>query len=74
MTQTQILFRVKLQGFFTRDGFTLSNDIKPMTITKFTDGTFMIKAGHKTLKHRFSTNETLGKMLGNFLANVGLHV
>jgi len=70
MTQTQILFKVKLQGFFTKDGFTQSNETKPMTITKFTDGTFMIKAGNETLKHRFSSN----KLLGTLLSSIGINL
>ncbi len=71
MTQTQILFRVKLQGFFTRDGFTFSNNVKPMTLTKFSDGTFMLKAGRKTLQHRFSSNT---KLLKHAFESIGINL
>lgn len=65
MTQTQILFKVKLQGCFTRDGFTPLKDVKPMTITKFTDGTFMVKAGRKTLIHRGNNRKLESLLLGS---------
>ena len=59
----QVLFKVKIQGTFTREGFTASSTAKTMTITKFTDGTFVAKFGNKIFKERFRSDSFLTKLL-----------
>lgn len=51
----QRLFQIKLLGTFTRDSFIASEHGKVLTVTKFSDGTWCAKVGHKTVKDRFST-------------------
>jgi hypothetical protein len=56
---TQISFKVQLKGTFTREGFIASSTGKTMTITKFTDGTFVAKFGNKIFKDRFREHSFL---------------
>jgi hypothetical protein len=51
----EIVFKLKTQGFFSRDGFTLSESAPISTITKFTDGNWMVKVGRTTVKGRYSS-------------------
>jgi hypothetical protein len=66
-----ILFQVKIQGTFTREGFTANDSVKPMTITKFADGSFVAKAGNKIIKNRFSTNKGFANLLSE---NLGINL
>ena len=65
--QTEILFRAKIQGTFTREGFTASNSGSILTITKFTDGTFIMKFGRKVFKERFSTCKKLSNIISQHI-------
>jgi len=66
----QVVFKVQLQGTFTREGFTASSSAKTMTITKFTDGTFVAKFGNKVFKDRFRRDSFLTKSLSNLGINL----
>jgi hypothetical protein len=64
----ETLFTIKLQGVFRADGFIQDANAPISTITKFTDGTWQLKIGKKTIKDRFSTgykfiSESLQKSL-----------
>ena len=66
----EIVFKLKTQGFFSREnGFTLSDSAPISTISKFTDGNWMVKVGRETVKGRHSSSykfyeESLEKTLG----------
>lgn len=66
----EIVFKVKIQGTFTREGFSASSTAQTMTITKFTDGTFVAKFGNKIFKDRFRRNSFLTKSLTSLGINL----
>lgn len=71
----ETLFVIKLQGIFNADGFIHDTNAPISTITKFTDGTWDLKIGKKTMKDRFSSSykfiaESLQKSLGIQLINL----
>jgi hypothetical protein len=66
----EIVFKLKTQGFVSREnGFTLSESAPISTVTKFTDGNWMVKVGRTTVKGRYSSSykfykESLENTLG----------
>lgn len=50
----ETLFTLKVQGVFRAEGFIHDTTAPVSTITKFTDGTWVLKVGRMTIKDRFS--------------------
>lgn len=50
----ETLFTLKVQGVFRAEGFIHDTNAPVSTITKFTDGTWVLKVGRITMKDRFS--------------------
>lgn len=65
--RTEILFKLKIRGTFHRAGFIADNSACELTLTKFADGTLMLKHGRITLKDRFSGSKRLTNMILNSL-------
>ena len=63
--RTEILFKLKIKGTFDRTGFTVGSSADELTLTKFEDGTLMLKHGRKTLIDRFSGCKELTDMVLN---------
>jgi hypothetical protein len=63
--RTEILFKLKIKGTFDRTGFIADGSANEMTLTKFSDGTLMLKHGRTTLKDRFSGCKGLTDMILN---------
>jgi hypothetical protein len=63
--KTEILFKLKIRGTFHRAGFIADSSADEMTLTKFTDGTLMLKQGRTTINHRFSGCKKLSNMVLN---------
>jgi hypothetical protein len=63
--RTEILFKLKIRGTFHRTGFVADSSAAELTLTKFADGTVMLKHGRTTLKDRFSGCKKLTDMLLN---------
>ncbi len=67
MSTTEILFKAKIQGTFTREGFIADGSQPTITITKFTDGSFVAKIGNKIIKDRFSTSKGLASLISQHI-------
>lgn len=65
--RTEILFKLKIRGAFNGNGFIADESLKEMTLTKFIDGTLMLKQGRITIKDRFSSSKRLTDMIGQAL-------
>ena len=65
--KTEILFKLKIKGTFNRTGFIADSSADEMTLTKFTDGTLMLKQGRTTINDRFSSSKKLTNMILNSL-------
>ena len=63
--RTEILFKLKIRGTFHRTGFIADSSADELTLTKFADGTVMLKHGRKTLIDRFSGCKKLTDMILN---------
>jgi len=63
--RTEILFKLKIKGTFHRAGFIADGSADELTLTKFADGTLMLKHGRTTIKDRFSGCKKLTDMLLN---------
>jgi hypothetical protein len=65
--RTEILFKLKIKGTFDRTGFVADSSAAELTLTKFADGTVMLKHGRTTLKNRFSGCKKITDILLNSL-------
>ena len=63
--KTEILFKLKIKGVFNGNGFIINESGHEMTLTKFVDGTLMLKHGRITIKDRFSSSKRLTDMVLN---------
>jgi hypothetical protein len=63
--RTEILFKLKIKGTFDRTGFVADSSADELTLTKFADGTVMLKHGRTTLKDRFSGCKKITDILLN---------
>jgi hypothetical protein len=63
--RTEILFKLKIKGTFYRTGFVADSSADELTLTKFADGTVMLKHGRTTLKDRFSGCKKITDILLN---------
>lgn len=65
--QNEVLFKLKVQGTFTREGFIPCKDAKVITITKFVDGTYVAKSGNKVIIDRYKRSVLIEKYISNFI-------
>ena len=63
--RTEILFKLKIRGTFHRAGFIADSSADELTLTKFSDGTVMLKHGRKTLIDSFSSCKKITNMVLN---------
>ena len=62
----QVLFKIRIQGTFTRSGFQPTSTGEVLTITKFQDGTFIAKFGNSV----FSNNSLIAQLVKQFGINL----